>query len=335
MLRGGPYCLAAVVGLLSLVWCRQLARAEPAAAPAALARIGPLMIDAAFVSARAARLLPAERARLGKDWQEQRRRLLQEELVPEALLQLEAARADRGLLSARDRALADALTLALQGEVLARGTSPEQLASRQAEQREGAAERSLLLWRILLRSEADALSLLKELGPQPTESAWTRLARERSIDHATHMRGGSLGYVASSGQTHMPQVRVSAALFTAASQVEDGQLVPRPVSEGSDYAVIWRRASSMAPAASARLPSVEPSSTELGAQLISEVVASEAHSLTQRLRAEHLSGYRPGLIEGLAPRSDAAREPVKPGGGAAAAARPVTLAPRPTDSGLR
>jgi peptidyl-prolyl cis-trans isomerase C len=299
-----------------------------------LARIGPLAIDAPELGAHAARLLPAQRAQLGPDWREQRRRLLQEVLVPQALLQVEAARVDRGLLSARDRALADALTLALESEALARGVAPAQLASRQAEQGQRDTQRTLLLWRILLRSEAEALALLKELGP-PSESAWTRLARERSIDRATHMRSGSLGYVAASGQTHMPQVRVSPALFAAASQVEDGQLVPRPVPEAGEFAVVWRRASSAPPTPSSSPPPVDPASTELGALLVSEAVASEARALTQRLRAERLRGYRPELIEGLTPRSGAALEPAKPGGGAPVGGRPVTLAPRPTDSGLR
>lgn len=334
MARGSLLHAAAAVLLLAGAWCCQLARAEPGAEAPALARIGPLAIDPGSLSARAARLAPAQRLLLGKDWPEQRRRLLAEELVPEALLQVQAARDDRGLFSARDRALADALSLQQEREARSRGVLPEQLARRHAEQQALDAPRTVLIWRILLRSEADALSLLKELG-QPAESLWTRLARERSIDQATHMRGGSLGYVAPSGQTHMPQVRVSPALFAAADQVKDGELVPRPVPEGSDFAVVWRRASRATAAAALPLSPTATGAADVGAQLISEAVARDLRALTRELRAESLRDYRPELVAGLELRSSAALEPAKPGGTAATAARPVTLAPRPTDSGLR
>lgn len=331
---------AAVPLLLCGGWCCQLARAEadPSAAP--LARVGSLAIEASALSARAQHLLPEQRARLGQDWPEQRRRLLAEELVPGALLQLEAARVDRGIFSARDRALAAALGAELQREALARGVSPEQLARRRAAQERHDALPAILIWRILVRSEADALALLKELG-QPSESSWSRLARERSIDRATHMRSGSLGYVAASGQTHMPQVRVSPALFAAAAQVQDGQLVPRPVPEGTDFAVVWRRASRLAPARGAEPARVgapgaaSAAAAELGAQLVSEAAAKEARALVQRLRAERLREHQPELVAGLELRSTATQDGTAPGRMPPLEARPVTLTPRPTDSGLR
>ena len=183
-----------------------------------------------------------------------------------------------------------------------------------------------------------------ELG-QPRECRWSRLARERSIDRATHMRSGSLGYVAASGQTHMPQVRVSPALFAAAAQVQDGQLVPRPVPEGTEFAVIWRRASRAAPAPVAELAKVaapakvpgaaSAAAAELGAQLVSEAAAKEARALIQRLRAERLREHQPELVAGLELRSTAAQDGTAPGRMPPLEARPVTLTPRPTDSGLR
>ncbi|MEY2931010.1 MAG: hypothetical protein RL033_1759 [Pseudomonadota bacterium] len=314
--------------------CWQLARAEPGAgADAVLAQVGPFTIDAVALAARAARLTPAQRARLGKEWREQRRRLLEEELVPEALLHVESTRQERGLAAASDQALARALVGELERAALARGASPERIALLQAERQSQEAPRSLLLWRILVRSESDATALLEELG-KPAESVWTRLARERSIDTATHMRGGSLGYVAASGQTHMPQVRVAPALFAAADQVEDGKLVPRPVPEGEGFAVVWRRASRSPASALRGSPSTVAGSTELGAQLVNEAVASDARALTEKLRAEQLRDYRPELVAGFEARS-AVLEPAKPGGTAPVALRPVTLAPRATDSGLR
>ncbi|MEY4544028.1 MAG: hypothetical protein RL685_223 [Pseudomonadota bacterium] len=329
----GPLRSAAVL-LLGGVLCWQLARAEPSAGTdPVLAQVGPLTIDAVALRARAARLTPAHRTQLGKEWPEQRRRLLEEELVPEALLHVESSRQERGLASASDQALARALVGELERVALARAASPERIALLHAERQSQEEPRALLLWRILVRSESDATALLKELG-KPAESAWTRLARERSIDTATHMRGGSLGYVAASGQTHMPQVRVAAALFAAADQVEDGKLVPRPVPEGEGFAVVWRRASRAPAPALPSSPSAVAGSTELAAQLITEAVASDARTLTEKLRAEQLRDYRPELVAGIEARS-VALEPVRPGGTAPVAPRPVTLAPRATDSGLR
>lgn len=299
-----------------------------------LARVGPLAIDAATLAARASRLSAMQRSQLGRDWPEQRRHLLVDMLVPEALMRVEAERKDRGLFSARDRALASALSAQLEREAQARGVSRSQLARRHSEQQSASAPRALLLWRILLRSEADALALLEELR-SPSESTWTRLARERSIDRATHMRSGSLGYVAHSGQTHMPQVRVSSALFAAAEQVADGELVPRPVPEGSDYAVVWRRGSRATPAVPPPSSVTEAGGMELGAQLVSETVAREGRALTRALRSAALRDYRPELVAGLELRSGAALEPTRPGETVPAALRPVTLVPRPTDSGLR
>ncbi len=101
--------------------------------------------------------------------------------------------------------------------------------------------RALLLQRILVRDEATARGLISKLGAQPRAALFAALAREHSLDSATAFRHGSLGYVQASGHTDAAQVVVRPALFAAAARVEDGQLVPDPVSEGDRYAVVWRR----------------------------------------------------------------------------------------------
>src|SRR5688572_18838096 len=177
-----------------------------AAAPS-LARVGTLSIDVATFAARAARLAPFQRARFGAAWPEQRRQFLEQELVREALLEAQASSDDQRLASARDTALARALLAELEQRVETAGVPAEQITSYYARHRQSyEAPRSILIWRILLRQEAEARALLHELGT-PTESTWSRLARDRSVDTATHMRSGSLGYVAADGQTHLPQVR--------------------------------------------------------------------------------------------------------------------------------
>ena len=314
-------------GLLgAAVLCLGLARAEQAS----LARVGARSLDVDLLLARMARLLPVQRARFGASWPEQRRQFLERELVSEALLEQAAARDDQRLVSARDNALSRALLSGLEQQAALAGVPESEVEEYYARHRDSyEAPRSIQIWRILLRQEAEARALLRELG-QPSESVWSRLARERSIDTATHMRSGSLGFVAADGQTHMPQVRVSPALFAAAERVKDGQLVPEPVAEGDAFAVIWRRASR--PAQPSQLSAV---SADIRALLVHERQLSELQSLTARLRAEGLRDYQPGLLGGFEPRGIEALEPGQAPALAALPPRPVSLSPRTTDSGLR
>jgi hypothetical protein len=292
--------------------------------------VGARSLDASLLLARMARLLPSQRALFGASWPEQRRQFLERELVPEALLEQEAARDERRLGSARDRALSRALLTGLQEQGAVAGVPESEVAQYYAQHRDSYEEpRSISLWRILLRQEAEARALLRELG-QPSESTWSRLARERSIDTATHMRSGSLGFVAADGQTDLPQVRVAPALFAAAERVKDGQLVPEPVAEGEDFAVIWRRASR--PAQLSQLSAV---SADIRALLLHARQVSEVQALTERLRKESLRDYQPALLAGFEPRVSEALEPGRPPALAALPARPVSLSPRTTDSGLR
>jgi len=300
-----------------------------AAAPS-LARVGSLSIDVATFSARAARLAPFQRALFGASWSVQRRQFLERELVREALLEVEASGEDRRLSSARDAALARALLQEIEQRLHTAGVPAEQIASYYAEHRQSyEAPRSILIWRILVHQEAEARALLHELGT-PSEATWSRLARERSVDTATHMRSGSLGYVAPDGQTHMPQVRVAPALFAAAERVPDGELVPQPVVEGDAYAVVWRRGS-RAPQPS-QLAAV---SADISAVLEAGKFASEAQALTEQLRRDSVRDYQPALLAGFEPRSIDVLEPGQPGRTNALETRSVSLSPRASDTGLR
>jgi peptidyl-prolyl cis-trans isomerase C len=105
--------------------------------------------------------------------------------------------------------------------------------------------RRIKLWRILVGDEALAKKLIGEVKQAGAEAPklWTTHARERSLDKATGMRDGNLGFVHPDGQTEAPRVRVDPALFAAADRVKDGEVVPDPVKEGDRFAVVWRRGS--------------------------------------------------------------------------------------------
>jgi peptidyl-prolyl cis-trans isomerase C len=97
------------------------------------------------------------------------------------------------------------------------------------------------LWRILCKTRNEALTVLSAAKADLTIAKYNDLAREHSMDKATHLRGGNLGFVGPDGTSNEAGVKVDAGLVSAAATVKDGQLVPDPVVEGSGFAVVWRR----------------------------------------------------------------------------------------------
>jgi peptidyl-prolyl cis-trans isomerase C len=255
-------------------------------------------------------------------------------LVPEALLAAEATALAGGgaprLDAPVDRALASVLRAELEREVRAAGIPRERIERYYREQRRHFSRpASILVWRILLSNEAAARELITSLG-EPSLATWRALARERSLDEATSMRGGSLGYVAADGQTHHPQVRVDPALHRAASRVGDGQLVPHPVAEGRYHAVVWRRASR--PEHTTPLAEAEGEITEL--LLEAELLRRELRLLSE-LRETGLRDHHPALLDDFAAaENETPAAPTRSGPPAAVPSQP-RLRPRPGDRGMR
>jgi peptidyl-prolyl cis-trans isomerase C len=297
---------------------------------APLARVGSISIDARAFERRAALVATLDWQRLGSTWPERRRRLLDDVLIADALLAEGGATPGPVLPGARDRALSGVLEteLAREASVAPRDPAEEQV-YRTQHGRELATPRALSIWRILVPSEADARAVIASLNP-PTEVAFSRLARDRSIDGATQMRAGNLGRVFADGDTAVPELRVSPHLFAAADRMRDGELVPEPVAEGSAYAVVWRRASHPERA----LPAADVERL-IAARLAEQRLARSSGELIAALRREQLADYHPERLAGYAadfeeppaaPRWRAAPEPPS---------APVRLAPEPTDRGLR
>lgn len=294
-----------------------------------IASVGSISIDSGSFVRRAARVGALDWAELGATWPERRRRFLDEVLIPEALLTLAAERAAAASPSARDRALARTLDAAIVREAAQLAPSDaERRAYREQHRDEFQTPRALGLWRILLATEADARAVIAELAP-PTTDAFSRIARERSIDRATHMRAGNLGLVAADGQTAVPELRVSPALFAAADRVKDGELVPEPVPEGDHFAVVWRRSTRPASA----VPDAEIAAISV-ARLAEARASAARQRLLESLRRAHLAEYHPDAA--------AAHEPSFPEATLRARSRPEATPagtprqrPEPTDRGLR
>lgn len=97
------------------------------------------------------------------------------------------------------------------------------------------------IWRILCATREEAVAVLDAAKKTPTPDKFTELARDHSIDKATSMRGGNLGFVALDGTSNEAGLKVDAGVVKAASGVKDGEFVAQPVAEGSGFAVIWHR----------------------------------------------------------------------------------------------
>jgi peptidyl-prolyl cis-trans isomerase C len=260
-----------------------------------------------------------------------RRRFVETVLVPELLY---AAESDRLKLEARPDVasrLRDARGRALIDQVrkdeAAKGIAEDEIKAYFTEHRsEFDQPERLRLSRILTTDETLARKILAEARGVGGPERWTKLAREHSVDEATKMRGGSLGFVFPDGRTEFPQLRVDAALYAAAAKVKDGELVAEPVKEGERFAVVWRRGT---------LPKVDRTIDD-ERDRIREVLlhrrADEAvRSLLDGLRKQYLASENPELLESPLPGEVPSASPSATPRGSGSA----DPTPRPTDRGLR
>jgi peptidyl-prolyl cis-trans isomerase C len=97
------------------------------------------------------------------------------------------------------------------------------------------------IWRILCRTREEAVSVLEAAKKDGTPQNFTALARDHSVDKATNMRGGNLGFLAADGTSNEAGLKADPAIVKAAQAVKDGEFVPTPVAEGPYFAVVWRR----------------------------------------------------------------------------------------------
>lgn len=242
--------LAARFGLFAfLALAAPLARAD--ADTTVLVRVGDSSTTAAEVEQRLRALAPFQLQNLGKTQQEARRNFVDQQIVPELLYVEESKRRKlEEKQSVADR-IRDVLRQALEKEISEsiakdKPVTPQQI---QAYYDENAhrfnTPKRIKIWRILVADEAAATKILTEMrGAGVTGTVrWTKFARDQSLDKATSMRDGDLGFVHPDGKTETPEVRVDPALFEAADKVKDGELFSTPVKEGERFAVIWRRGS--------------------------------------------------------------------------------------------
>ncbi len=303
-----------------------------------VATVGSTKITVADLEAKLAEMPVFQRASYGSTPDEVKRGVLEKELIPAALhaeyagtKQLEARPAVRDRV--RD-VLRQSLENALREDLAKEGGATEDevrkyyaenLARYQTPER-------VKIWRILVADKALAEKILAEVkaaGGDTSTKKWTELTRQHSVDDATKMRDGNLGFVRDDGSTNMPRVRVDPALHAAAKKVQDGQLVNEPVAEGANWAVVWRRGTLAA--VTRTLQQEESSIRQI---LVRTKLKDRMDALLGKLRTEHVREENTALLDyvNVAGTGDISSRP-RPG--VVPRRPPRDLAPKPGERGNR
>lgn len=296
-------------------------------------RVGDRVVTAREVERRLAQIPPFQLQSFGATSDEIRRNFVDHVLVRELLLSQGAIaqklpeRAD-----VRDRirgVLRSAMLQRIEAEAAASSpvTDEEVRAYYEANRDKWSSPARVALWRILVATREEAEAILAELKKDPSPQRFRDLARERSLDKATSLRGGDLGFVQLDGTTAEPGVKLPPSLMEAAARVKDAELVPEPVPEGDRFAVLWRRQSRKA--VSRSLEQEAPSIRQILAHTKAE---ARVKQLLSTLRAQSVSGFAPELVDliDVTPAGDLQplRRPGTLASGRRAGAPPPSPAPR-------
>jgi len=147
------------------------------------------------------------------------------------------------------------------------------------------------VFRILCRTREEAVAVLDAAKKEPTVAKFTELARAHSLDKATQMRGGNLGFVALDGTSNEAGLKVEPGIVKAASQVKDGELVAQPVDEAGGFAIVWRRGT--VAATKQALPQVEG---QIRDTIVKERIEQAEKKLTDELSAKNVKELNADLL---------------------------------------
>jgi len=270
-----------------------------------VAKVGSTAITVEDVERRLEALAPHQLASLGKTPAEIRRAYVEQVMVPEALFAAEARKRKLESQPAIRQKILGALRVAriaaLREELASRGVDREEVLQYYAANKDRfESPERILVWRILCETEAQARKVIAEAKKNGSQEKWDELAREHSVDRATAMRQGNLGYLSPDGTSQYQGVKVSEAIVEAAAKLKDGELSPEPVREGDGYAVIWRKGS---------IPGVQRSVDD-EIEAISQIIWRKKMEETRKalileLREKGLRDYSPKLVDILAVDSEA------------------------------
>jgi peptidyl-prolyl cis-trans isomerase C len=327
---------AAGIALFATAWQARVVHADVSTDEVTIvARVGARTITAADVSRRIAQLPPFQLRAFGRTPDEVRRAFVDKVMVREALLAqgaVDAKLGDRDEVGERVRGVLRNATL---GQVRAEAgsggpvTDAEVKAYYEANSAKYHAPARIQIWRIQVNKRDDAMAVLADLKKDPSLKHWNELAREKSIDRATNLRSGNLGFVAPDGTTSEAGLKVDPALLAAATHAKDGELLAAPVQEGDRWSVLWRR--SLMPAVDRDLATEAPLIKPI---LVHERGETKTRALIDKLRADHLTDFNPDVLDMLEVSNTGDLQPIRRPG-TMQTRRPLPAQPNPTPGSMR
>lgn len=263
-----------------------------------VAHIGPRTITVGDIEDRLAKLSPIQRMSYGSTPEAIRKKFLEDVVIPEALWELGAE--NRKLQTQyptsydADRTKADATLRAMHVQVGTAQSIPVEEVRKYFDDHKALydAPERYNLWRILVKTKEEAESVLADAKKDLTVSHWNQLARDKSLDKTTSMRGGNVGFVGSDGASNEAGVKVDPALVLAAKGVKDGELVPNVVVEPDGFDVVWRRGT-----IGAAHRSFEESEAQIRDTIHKQKVEVEMKKLTEKLKADKVKDYTPDILD--------------------------------------
>jgi peptidyl-prolyl cis-trans isomerase C len=265
-----------------------------------VAHVGPATITVGALEDRIVDLPPFQRASFGGTRDAVRRAFLSEVVVRETLLALGAAGLRLGdqppAAYQIERARSGATIRAIRARIGPAAAIPMGEVERYYDEnraRYNVPER-YQIWRILCKAREDAQLVLEAAKRDPTPATFGALAREHSLDKATYLRAGNLGFIAADGSSNEPGLRVDPAVVRAAQSVVDGALAPEPVPEGEYFSVVWRRGT-IAPTKR----TVADAAAQIRDALWKARVKEETDKLVAGLRAGNLRALDTSLLGSL------------------------------------
>jgi peptidyl-prolyl cis-trans isomerase C len=287
-----------------------------------VAHVGPAAISDEALTRRLRKIPDFQRKALADTPEKLKQQVLETWLVPELLYAQEAERLKLeqrpNVRSREHELLRQALEHELRAEIALKNpvTPAEIQAYFESNRSRFETPRRIHLWRILTDDEALAKKILAECRGVDGIKQWSQFARDHSLDKATHLRNGDLGFVHADGNTDTPTLRVDSTLFVEADKLADGELAAAPIKEGTHFAVIWRRGSMKA---SSR--TIAQESGSIRQVLERQRVERARDELLTALRNRYVSANNEALLENFVdPPTGVPERPV-------ASARPQHAAP--------
>lgn len=328
--------LGTILAIVTATVCHSVVFAD-AGAPdddaAVVAKVGSRSFTVGDVERRIANVPSFQLRYFGKSPEEIRRRFVDETLVKDELY-IAGADADKLTdvpeVAERIRGvLRTALINKITAEAAAAGpiTDDEVKAYYDANRSSYHAPPRIVLWRITVATKEEAQAVIEKVKTDLSPKNWNEIAREKSLDKATNMRGGNLGFVEPNGATSDPNLKVETALVMAADKVKDGELVPEPVADDGKWSVVWRRQSMKAVERS-----LEMETPQIRHLLMRQRTEKRITEALAELRKKNVSETNPDLLELLSVSGMGDVSPVKRPGTLPSARRPAAGSPVPKET---